>query len=1175
MNTATLDDNNPTLNWTNTLYGVPTGAEMLALRNRALGSNSPQLYLCHHDKDLAQAQLASEFFLSDFTVLTFPAWDCLPYDRVSPTSHIMTERIATLSTLASAPVDKPLAILTTASALIQKLPPQSIIKQSTKLLNKGDTCDSNDLQKTLIIQGYRRASKVMEAGEFAVRGSIVDIFPSGYQRAIRLDFFGDELESLHWFDPLTQRTEGEATELTLFPASEVLLTEETIQRFRTRYREMFGAAHREDALYHAISDGTTYPGMEHWLPLFYEECDTLYDYLPENIHTNLSASVTSTLNDRLEMAADYYEARREYGDNKAAKKISYNFIYNPLPIDYLYIKKEFLKQSLNVTHAVEFSAISGSEHDQSLPMKAGRSLYHISKSVADSTPLDQLIIATENYKQQNIPILICCQSEGSLSRVQALLKEKDYHATIVSEWKEIIGREAGCYLTTQPLAQGFQTPDAILYSEHDIFGQTIIRTRRKKNREAEAFLAEAAGFEEGELLVHKDHGIGRFEGLVTMEAAGIRNDCLKLIYKGDDRLFLPVENIDLLTRFGSEESGSAELDKLGAGSWQMRKARMKERVKMAAAELMKIAGLRAIKQAPALSVTNDVYESFVSKFPYDETEDQARVIEETLEDLASGRPMDRLVCGDVGFGKTEVALRAAFVTAATTHDGTTKQVALICPTTLLARQHYHNFVKRFEGTGIKVAQLSRLVTSKNANLAREGLEDGSVHIIIGTHALLSSKIKFDNLALVIVDEEQRFGVKQKEKLKSFKENVHVLTLSATPIPRTLQMALSGVRELSLMTTPPVDRLAIRSFVMPFDPIVVGEAIQREMHRGGQVFYVAPRIADLSEVRRRIAEIAPTARIAMATGQMPAAELDDIMNKFYEGAFDILISTAIIESGIDIPTANTMIIHRADKFGLAQLYQMRGRVGRGKVRAYAYFTLEHHRNISKDATRRLEVMQTLDTLGAGFTLASHDMDIRGFGNMVGEEQSGHVKEVGVELYQHMLQEAIIEAKHHALLDDKSGDEAVDNSDFTPQVNLGISLLIPETYIEDLPLRLSLYRRLAKLEAQDEVESFAAEMVDRFGELPEEVTSLLGVLSIKRECRLAHISKIDAGPKGIVISFHENTFPKPEALIGYVAKHSRTAKVRPDQSLFIAMNMGTTAERIARVRQHISTISALLS
>jgi len=1175
MNTATLDADNPTLNWTDTLYGVPTGAEMLALRNRALGSNSPQLFVCHHDKDLALAQLSADFFLSDFHVLTFPAWDCLPYDRVSPASHIMTQRIATLSTLASPPVDKPLAVLTTASALLQKIPPQSIIKQSTIALNKGDTLDNNALQNTLIIQGYRRASKVMEAGEYAVRGSIVDIFPSGATRAIRLDFFGDDLESLNWFDPLTQRTEETAETLTLFPASEVLLTDETIQRFRSRYREMFGAAHREDALYHAISDGNTYHGMEHWLPLFYEQCDTLYDYLPESIQTNLHASATSTLNDRIEMAADYYEARREYSEDKTKNKLNYNFIYNPLPIDYLYTNKESLKYTLNATHAVEFSALSGSERDQSLPMKAGKSLYHISKSVTESTPIDQLIAATENYKVQNVPTLVCCQSEGSLSRVQALLKEKDYPCTTITHWNELKGRQAGCYLTAQPLAQGFESPDAIFYSEHDIFGQTIIRTRRKKNREAEAFLAEAAGFEEGELLVHKDHGIGRFDGLVTMETSGIRNDCLKLIYKGDDRLFLPVENIDMLTRFGSEESGSAELDKLGAGSWQMRKARMKERVKMAAEELMKIAGMRAIKQAPILQTPHDVYESFVSKFPYDETEDQARVIDEVIEDLASGKPMDRLVCGDVGFGKTEVALRAAFVTAATTTDGNVKQVALICPTTLLARQHYHNFSKRFEGTGIKVAQLSRLVSAKNANLAREGLEDGSVHIIIGTHALLSSKVKFKKLALVIVDEEQRFGVKQKEKLKAFKENVHVLTLSATPIPRTLQMALSGVRELSLMTTPPVDRLAIRSFVMPFDPIVVGEAIQREMHRGGQVFYVAPRIKDLSEVRRRISEIAPTARIAMANGQMAAGELDEIMNKFYEGAFDILLSTAIIESGIDIPTANTMIIHRADKFGLAQLYQMRGRVGRGKVRAYAYFTLEHHRNISKDATRRLEVMQTLDTLGAGFTLASHDMDIRGFGNMVGEEQSGHVKEVGVELYQHMLQEAIEEAKHNASLEEKSVDKATSSDAFTPQVNLGISLLIPEAYIEDLPLRLSLYRRLAKLEDEAEVESFAAEMVDRFGPLPEEVTSLLGVLSIKRECRDAYIEKIDAGPKGIVISFFENSFPKPDALIGYIARHSRTAKIRPDQSLFIAMEMGSTAERIKRVREHIHTIAGLLS
>ncbi|MBM3618170.1 MAG: transcription-repair coupling factor, partial [Alphaproteobacteria bacterium] len=676
----------------------------------------------------------------------------------------------------------------------------------------------------------------------------------------------------------------------------------------------------------------------------------------------------------------------------------------------------------------------------------------------------------------------------------------------------------------------------------------------------------------GELVVHAEHGIGRFEGLVTVEVMGAAHDCLKLVYDGEDKLFIPVENIDVLTRYGShDEEGEAKLDKLGGVAWQARKAKMKERIKIAAEALLKVAAARAIHPAPVLIPPQGVYDEFAARFPYVETEDQERSISEVLEDLASGHPSDRLVCGDVGFGKTEVAMRAAFA-AASAENGKV-QVVVVTPTTLLCRQHYANFKERFAGLPITIRQLSRLVTAKQATETRAGLKDGSVDIVIGTHAVLAKSIEFANLGLVIVDEEQHFGVVQKERLKALKHNVHVLTLSATPIPRTLQLALTGVRDLSLITTPPVDRLAVRSFVMPVDTLVLREAILREKHRAGRVFYVVPRIKDLPDVSRLLKEHVPEVRIAVAHGQMPPAELDEIMTDFYEGKYDLLLSTTIIESGLDIPTANTMIIHKADRFGLSQLYQLRGRVGRGKTRAYAYFTLPHGKTLTKQAMQRLEVMQTLDTLGAGFTLASHDMDIRGFGNLVGEEQSGHVREVGVELYQQMFEEAVASAKREQLKD--AGKDLPPPAErWTPQINLGISVLIPESFVPDLQLRLGLYRRMGSLHTNEEVDAFAVELADRFGQLPEETEHLLEVLKLKILCRMGGVEKVDVGPKGAVLAFRNDTFAQPEKLVTYLTRNPRSVKIRHDQKLVLMRDWKPDAKsRLAELTKALGDIAAL--
>ena len=619
-------------------------------------------------------------------------------------------------------------------------------------------------------------------------------------------------------------------------------------------------------------------------------------------------------------------------------------------------------------------------------------------------------------------------------------------------------------------------------------------------------------------------------GLQAIQAAGAPHDCLEIHYADDTKLFLPVENVDLLSRYGSEESG-VELDRLGSSNWQARKARMKSRIREIAGELIKIAAERQLREAPKFTVGPGAYDEFCAGFPYEETDDQLAAIDATLKDLTEGRPMDRLVCGDVGFGKTEVALRAAFVTALSG-----KQVAVIVPTTLLARQHFKTFTERFRGFPVNVAQASRLVPNAELAKVREGLAAGNIDIVIGTHALLGKAIKFKDLGLLVVDEEQHFGVSHKEKLKTLRAEVHVLTLTATPIPRTLQLALTGVRDLSIIASPPVDRLAVRTFVSPFDPVTVREALLREKYRGGQAFYVCPRIEDLAGAKEFLDKTVPEVRVAVAHGQMPPTVLDDIMSAFYDGKYDVLLSTTIIESGLDIPTANTLIVHRADMFGLSQLYQLRGRVGRAKLRAYALLTLPVNRTITPQAERRLKVLQSLDMLGAGFQLASHDLDIRGAGNLLGDEQSGHIKEVGFELYQQMLEEAVLSLK--------AGITAPVADRWSPQITVGTPVMMPEDYVADLSVRLALYRRLAEIEDEREIESFAAELVDRFGPLPKEVEHLLQIVAIKALCRHANVEKVEAGPKGMVLAFRDNVFPNPDGLIAYIREQGSGVRMRND-------------------------------
>lgn len=721
---------------------------------------------------------------------------------------------------------------------------------------------------------------------------------------------------------------------------------------------------------------------------------------------------------------------------------------------------------------------------------------------------DAVVKHIADKRSSGAKVLITAWTEGSLERLLQVLNEHGLERVKpVGALKEIDGLAKGeAAAGVLSLESGFEVGNLVVIGEQDILGDRMVRRSKRRKRAAD-FISEVAGLDEGSVVVHAQHGIGRFVGLRTIEAAGAPHACLELQYADEAKLFLPVENIDLLSRYGGEGT-EAQLDKLGGGAWQMRKAKLKKRLLDMADALIRIAAERLTRHAPVLTTPEGLYDEFAARFPYDETEDQDNAIEAVRSDLGAGRPMDRLVCGDVGFGKTEVALRAAFVAAM---NGI--QVAVVVPTTLLARQHFKTFAERFRGLPVRIQQASRLVGSKELALTKKEVAEGKTDIVVGTHALLGAGIKFANLGLLIIDEEQHFGVKHKERLKELKSDVHVLTLSATPIPRTLQLAMTGVRELSLITTPPVDRMAVRTFISPFDLLVIRETLMREHYRGGQSFYVCPRLADLEDVHAFLRSDVPELKVAVAHGQMPAGELEDIMNAFYEGRYDVLLSTTIVESGLDVPTANTLIVHRADMFGLAQLYQLRGRVGRSKVRAFALFTLPVNKVLTATAERRLKVLQSLDTLGAGFQLASHDLDIRGAGNLLGEEQSGHIKEVGFELYQQMLEEAVAEVK---------GVDEIQDTGWSPQISVGTSVMIPDGYVPDLHLRMALYRRLGEITELKEIDAFGAEMIDRFGPMPIEVQHLLKIVYVKSLCRVANVEKLDAGPKGVVIQFRNKEF-----------------------------------------------------
>jgi transcription-repair coupling factor (superfamily II helicase) len=1142
-----------------TLFGAPEGQDAATLGGLlAAGKAETWLHVCRDDGRMARFAAALQFFHPTLTALTFPAWDCLPYDRVSPNGEITSRRIDTLTRLAGGAETLPLIVLTTVNALVQRVPPRQLFDGRVLTLGPGGRIPLDRLQSFFQNNGYVRTDTVREPGEFAIRGGIVDLYPAGAAQPVRLDFFGDALESLRGFDPLSQRSTTSFDKLELKPVSEVLLDEPAIHRFRTRYRELFGNVGGDDALYESVSAGRRYAGMEHWLPLYYERLETLFDYLP-GAAVSFDWQSEEARAHRLEGIADFYAARQSIAASRATNAAAP--LYRPVKPEQMFIEDDEWRAELGGRATVQLSPFAAPEGDRDAIDAGARPAKNFAAERAD--PKIQLFEAVRDYldgeRKSGKRAAIAAYSAGSADRLATVLRERG-----LSDLRPVGNRDAleklprsAVGLAILPLEQGFATDSLVVLGEQDILGDRLARVPRRR-RNLDEFIAEATSLAAGDLVVHEEHGIGRYEGLETIDVAGAPHDCLKVLYAGDDRLFVPVENIEVLSRYGSEEAG-AQLDRLGGAAWQGRKARVKQRIREIAGELIRVAAERQLRPGEVVTPPEGIYEEFAARFPYPETEDQLRAIEDTLADMAAGKPMDRLICGDVGFGKTEIALRAAFIAA---FSGA--QVAVVVPTTLLARQHFRSFSERFAGLPVRIAQLSRLVAPKDAKQIKEDVAAGRVEIVIGTHALLAKDVHFAHLGLVIVDEEQHFGVVQKERLKQLKADVHVLTLTATPIPRTLQLALSGVREMSIIATPPVDRLAVRTFVMPFDPVVVREAILRERDRGGQVFYVAPRIADLDEVRTELRKIVPEIRVCMAHGRMPAAELETVMTAFDDRAYDLLLSTNIIESGLDIPSANTLIVHRADMFGLAQLYQLRGRIGRSKLRAYAYLTLPEKKKLAPTAQRRLEVMQTLDTLGAGFQLASHDLDIRGAGNLLGDEQSGHIREVGIELYQHMLEEAVAAART------AGGDGPMREEEWSPQITIGTPVLIPEDYVADLSVRLGLYRRIAALADTRESEAFAAELIDRFGPLLAEVENLLQIIAIKRLCREAGVERVEAGPKGAVIALRGNRFANPVGLVELIQKHAGTLRLRPDQRLVYLRNWDDEAARVKGVSGLLQTL-----
>ena len=1123
-----------------------------------LSKNQDIFYVAKNDMELSNVY---NFLYSNFkeiNIYKIPAWDCLPYDISSPNLNLIGERVKSFTDLCFIKKNKNKnIILTTINSLFIKTAPKDFFLKHFINLNL-----SSDYKFQLIVEflnnsGYKRVQTVREFGEFSIRGSILDVFPVGNQSAFRIDFIGENIESIKTMDPLTQRSKDKISDFNIYSSNEFILNEKNIENFRKRFRTKNGAAGINSLFYENISAGMKFNGIEHFLPLFHkEQLSSIFDYLP--LEHEISFLLTKNFENLI-------QERELEINNFSNERKDDNTDYSAFETEELYTTKCNILDNIK-----RFNNIRLNEYDR--PNITNQNEINISSKplIIPNFIKSEKINKINNFIQfcineikSNRKIVIIVEDETKINNLVSFFEEDLNKSKITFEFievKKLVTSEnlSNFNFSYSPYLESFELNNHIIIFTRDIFG--FPENKRKSwRRKTENFLKDVNSINVGDLVAHIDHGIGLYDGLLKISTNGIDHDCLKLLYQDDDKLFLPVENMNLLSRVG--DSGiNRNLDKLGASNWQNRKANVKKRIKDMAEKLIRVAAQREIINTEKLSITDD-YDKFSNDFPFQLTDDQDTAIKDVMSDLEAGKLMDRLICGDVGFGKTEVALRASFIVANAGY-----QVALVAPTTILVKQHYKSFYERFKNSSLNVSSLSRMTKASNRKIIKNNLKSGEINIVIGTHALLSNDIDFNNLGLLIIDEEQHFGVAQKEKIKELQGNIHVLTLTATPIPRTLQLSLSGLKQLSLISTPPVDRLSIRTFVFEWDKVVLLDALNREKNRGGQTFIVCPRIKDIDGLYEKVKKMAPNLSIKVAHGQMKIDELDSSINSFADGKSDILISTNIIESGIDIPNANTMIIYKSDLFGLSQLYQLRGRIGRGKKRAYAYFTVEAGKVLNKNSQQRLDVIKTLDNLGAGFSLASYDMDIRGAGNLLGDEQSGQIKEVGVELYQDMLKDAVYSYKNK---------EAPLEEVWSPSISLGLAVLIPDTYVYDLSTRMALYRKAGDLISSDEINEFNEELFDRFGPPPEEVNNLLQTLIIKNKCLKNNISFIDAGPKGILLGFKNNFFKNTDKLLDWISKSSGQIKVRPDQKLFMEKQFKSREEKIENVLTFIDEIEDLKS
>jgi len=1065
-------------------------------------------------------------------ILHFPDHETLPYDPFSPHPDIISERLATLSSLASV---KSGLLLVPIATLMQRLPPRSHTLGRNIQLKIGQPLVIEDFRQRLQQAGYSHADPVYQAGQFTVRGSVVDLFPSGRKQPLRIDLFDEEIDSLREFDAESQRSTAELQEFSMLPAREYPCDQASFDELRKAFRFRFVVDTRNVSLYQDLRQGIHPQGLEQYLPLFFEKTESLLDYLP-------GKPLVVTQNGVEQAAVDFWSSTNERWEQRR------HDVERPVldPLD-LYFNAKDVQQQLG-----EFKSISLLEPDE----QPGSSVKFDTQPAPDlhihdrgNEPAALLLEFTNEYPGR---IMFAADTTGRREVLSETLRAFGIRPQRFESWNEFNGSGARLGLAVLPIEQGFVVAsDIALLTESQLFGGRVRpkTTRKLSERDPEAIIRSLSDLNPGDPVVHEDHGIGRYRGLQSLEVDGREAEFMTLEYANEDKLYVPVTSMHLISRYTGGSPENAPLHRLGSEQWAKARKRAAKKVRDVAAELLDLYARRQARKGYKFNLDKPMYADFSSGFPYEETPDQLRAIEETLEDMVSKQPMDRVVCGDVGFGKTEVAMRAAYVAV----QGQ-KQVAILVPTTLLAQQHFSNFSDRFADWPIRIELLSRFRTGKQLTNTLKDLTSGKVDIVIGTHKLLQRDIKFKQLGLVIVDEEQRFGVRQKERLKQLRAEVDMLTLTATPIPRTLNMAMSGIRDLSIIATPPARRMAVKTLVSQWDSALIREALQREIQRGGQAFFLHNEVRSIDRIAREIGELVPNARIRVAHGQMPRGELEKVMLDFYRQRFNVLVCTTIIENGIDVPTANTIIVNRADKFGLAQLHQLRGRVGRSHHRAYAYLITPELRSMTRDARKRLEAIASLEELGAGFTLATHDLEIRGAGELLGDEQSGEIHSVGFSLYSELLARAVA-----ALREGKEVDLEGSLQQET-EIELHVSALIPDDWLGDIHTRLTLYKRIASARDEAGLRELQVEMIDRFGLLPPQTKHLFQIAELRQKARAIGVSRIDFGETGGRIEFAEDTTANPVALLQMIQKHPFDYKLQGPHKLRILFDEESVEERI---------------